>query len=628
LSAISGILYVDGRAMADRALAAMAAAAPPRGSDGVTRWHDGPVGFIRAAHATTPEAVGEVQPQIGMGSGVAVLFDGRLDNRGELLDLLGWHGAGLATACDPAIVLALFERLGDAFVHRLVGDFAIALWQPRDRRLSLLRSPIGWRPLLWTFDGKTFGFATEPRALVVGLGLERRLNEAAIGECLSQLFASPDETFWQGVQRLPPGSGLTVESGRIRRWHWHGGPFDDLSRLSAADHVERFRALFDEALIATTRGVGPVAAQLSGGLDSSSIVCRATELHRAGRIERQVEAVSARFPGQPHDETAYSSAAEAHLGITATVFGEQFFDLDAARAWSATTYQLPIRPNSLATLHNSCDHLERTGTRVLLTGEGGDEWLAGSHAHWPDLLRQGRWGALMRDGLIAWPDRSIHVAARRVAYHSVMPLLSPRYRAQMFHPLLAYGDGPPPWLRADWAERIGLRERWHHRGMPVKLPTFAQQSRYFYFLSSRHLFENIQAFAESRGVELRHPFHDLRLANFVMGAAGTVMRADGQKKYLLREAMRGTLPEKIRLRTDKAGFNATTGDAVISLLRRRPLKDSPCVRRGWVDPVELQRIADRYEGWRTAGAVGRAPPVAPLWFTMSMDIWLESAFGS
>ena len=622
------MLHVDGRPVSDEALAAMAAAAPSRGRDGVTRWHDGPVGFIRTAHATTPEAVGEVQPQIGAGSGVALLFDGRLDNRTELLDLLGWHGAALLRAPDPAIVLALFERLGEGFVRRLVGDYAIAIWQPRERRLSLWRSPIGFRPLLWSFDGRTFGFATEPRALVVGLGLERRLNEAAIGECLSQRFASPDETFWQNVQRLPPGAALAVEEGRIRHRHWHEGPFEDLSRLSAADHVDRFKALFDQALVATTRAAGPVAAQLSGGLDSSSVVCRATELHRAGKVDRQVEAISARFPGEPHDETDDGSAVEAHLGIAATVVGAQPFDLDAARAWCAATYQLPVRPSSLAAFQKVCDQLDRTGTRVLLTGEGGDEWFAGSHAHWPDLLRQGRWSALLRDGLKAWPDRSVAVAARRIAYHGAMPWLSARYRAQMFHPLLAYGDGPPPWIRADWAARIGLRERWQGRRSPVTLPTFAQQSRYNHFASSRHLFENLPAYAESRGVELRHPLHDLRLTTFAMGADGTVMRADGQKKYLLREAMRGTLPEKVRRRADKTAFNVATGDALLSLLRQRPLQDMLCVRHGWVDPIALQEIADRYDAWRTGRAVGRVPSVAPLWFATSVDIWLESAFAT
>jgi asparagine synthase (glutamine-hydrolysing) len=628
LSAIAGVLHVDGRDVSDQTLLAMAAAAPARGFDGVTRWHDGPVGFIRVAHATTPEAVGEVQPQVGTGSGVALLFDGRLDNREELLDLLGWHGAVLAGAPDPAIALALFERLGDAFVRRLVGDFAIALWQPRERRLLLLRSPVGWRPLLWTFDGKTFGFATEPRSLVLGLGLERRLNEAAVGEYLAQRFATQDDTFWHGVQRLPPGSALSLEDAHLRRWHWHDGPFEDLSRLSATDHVDRFRALFDQALVATTRATGPVAAQLSGGLDSSSVVCRATELYRAGRIDRPIEAISARFPGEPHDETDYSSAVEAHLGIAATTVGAHPFDLDEAQAWCAATYQLPLRPNVLATMHDACAHLESVGGRVLLSGEGGDEWFDGSHAHWPHLLLGGRWSTLVGEGLKAWPDRSKFVAARRIAYHGAMPLLSRHHRARM-RSALPIDSTIPPWIRTDWAERIGLPERWRPQRAAVALPGFVQPSRYKYFMVPyRHPFENTQAYAQARGVELRHPFHDLRLTTFAMGAAGAVMRADGRKKYILRQAMLGTLPEKVRLRTDKASFGTPIGDAIIALLQRRPLENMHCVRYGWVDPAMLQRFADEYRAWRTTGSIGQMPlGIGRLWFAVSVDIWLENAFG-
>jgi len=630
LSAIAGVVHVDGSTVSEQLLAAMEAAAPPRGFDGTTRWIGGPAGLIRTAHATTPEAIGEVQPLVDAGSGVAILFDGRLDNRGELLDLLGWHGAALAAAPDPVIALALFERLGDGFVRRLVGDFAIALWQPRAQRLLLLRSPIGWRPLLWTFDGKTFGFATEPRALVLGLGLERRLNEGVIGEYLSARFVTQSETFWHGVQRVPAGSAAVLEQGNVRQYYWHDEPFEDLSRLSAGEHVERFGALFDQALIATTRGAGPIASQLSGGLDSSAVVCRATELHRAGRIDRQIEAISARYPGEAQDESEYSGAVEAHLGITATVVGARRFDLDVARAWCADTYQLPVRPNALDTLPNACAHLEAKGGRVLLTGEGGDDWLNGSQGHWPDLLLRGRWAALYHDGRQRWPDRPRYVAARRVFYHGAMPLLSRRYRAQLLHPHLDYDPQVPAWLNADWADRIGLRDRWQQDDAPVALPTFAQRNRFSVFTAARrHVnFDNMLAYAERHGVELRHPLHDLRLTRFYMGAAGTALRADGERKYVLREAMRGTLPEKVRQRRDKAYFVAHLVETVIDLLHQRPLEETQCVQRGWVDPAALHRLVEPYRAWHAAGASGAMPtvPLGPVWFALATDMWLDHAF--
>ncbi len=299
LGAIAGAVHVDGRDMTEALLASILRAAVPRGFDGVRHWHDGPAGLIRFAHATTPEAVGEVQPFVSDRSGAIMVFDGRLDNRAELIAQLGAQGEAMKAAPDGEIALALFDRRGDDYVTSLVGDFAIAIWQPRDRRLLLVRSPYGWRPLVWTFDGATFGFATEPRSLVVGLGMERKLNEPAIGEFLSARFVSQTDTFWQGLHRLPQGSALALEKGKVRQWHWHVGPFEDLSNRSIDDHVERFNHLLNQSLEATIRSDGPVTAQLSGGLDSSSIVCRATHLFREGSLDRQIGAISARFPGEP-----------------------------------------------------------------------------------------------------------------------------------------------------------------------------------------------------------------------------------------------------------------------------------------------------------------------------------------
>ncbi|MEZ0243751.1 MAG: hypothetical protein ACAH11_10280, partial [Sphingomonas sp.] len=231
MSAIAGVVFADGRDVTAALLAGIVRAATTRGFDGVSEWHSGPAGLIRFHHATTPEAVGEAQPLAGP-SGAVIAFDGRLDNRADLLALLGDRGRSLAAAPDVDIALALFEARGEAMLDALVGDWAIAVWQPDPRRLFLARSPGGWRPLLWTFDGTRFAFATEPRALVVGLGLERRLNEAAIGEMIAARFVSYTETFWDGIQRLGQGAALVFEKGAVRGWQWHGHAFEDQSRLS------------------------------------------------------------------------------------------------------------------------------------------------------------------------------------------------------------------------------------------------------------------------------------------------------------------------------------------------------------------------------------------------------------
>lgn len=631
MSAIAGAVLVDGREMSDGFLAKIAGAATKRGFDGVTRWYSGPAGMIRFAHATTPEAVGEVQPLVSDQSGAVICFDGRLDNRAELIALLGARGATLKAAPDGEIALALFERTGDDFVKALVGDFAIAIWQPNDRRLFCARSPMGWRPLLWTFDGGRFAFATEPRALIVGLDMDRRLNEALIGEFLSARVASRTETFWQNVYRLPGGAAIALEKGRVRTWHWHDERYEDLSRLSDADHIERFGELFDQAVIACTRSNTDVTAQLSGGLDSSSVVCRATELHRAGRIERQVDAITARYPGEPQDETEWSRAVESHLGIEAKVVGPLPFDVADTRAWCASTLQLPLRPNTLGTTQSIMRRVQADGGRVVLTGEGGDEWLNGSRAHWPDLLRCGRLDLLFREGLSRGPGRSLSTNLKSIVSEGLGPLVSRTRRNRLFRPHFDFETTLPPWIRKEWADRTGLAARCRIDDPIVDLKGVAQRQRYAILENGRRdfMWDSAAAYAEQYGVEFRHPLHDIRLIRFFMGAAGRMLQRNGERKYLLRESMRGTLPGLIRTRQTKAVFNAPIVDGITRLLAERAPKEMLVVKLGWINGSEIEKAYTTHRRWRDADPMGRIPAtigLGPVWFAVAMDMWLEHAF--
>lgn len=630
MSAIAGAVFTDGREMTAPFLAHLAASATPRGFDGISEWHDGPAGMIRFHHATTPEAVGEVQPLPGP-SGAVIAFDGRLDNRADLLALLGERGKTLAAAPDVEIALALFETMGERLLGALVGDWAMAIWQPEARRLFCARSPMGWRPFLWTYDGKTFGFATEPRALVVGLGLERRLNEGAIGEYLAARFVSATDTFWGGIQRLEQGGALALENGKVRTWHWHDGPFEDFSKRSDQDHIDRFKLLLDEALTAAMRSNATVTSHLSGGLDSSTVVARLTELHRAGRVPAQVQAITARFPGEHQDETVWSEAVEKHIGITARVTAADAYSLEDAKTWCAETLQLPVRPNVFDTTTAAIRLLESEGSRVLLTGEGGDDWMSGGYGHFPDLLRAGRIGALWNEAIAQWPRDSVAVRLRRATFLALAPQFSPAYRRQFLLPYLRYETGLPDWIRPEWAASAQLDERWRSYQPPVDPPRYAQKQRYaVYAQARRHIgHDNILAYAERHGVEMRHPLHDLRLSHFLMGAAGPMLRRGGEKKHILREAMRGTLPETVRTRQDKAIFITAMVDAISERFRERPPEEMLPARLGWVDGAKVRAMFAPAQQWRDE----RSPEpltrtvLGPVWFVVAMDLWLEHAFG-
>jgi asparagine synthase (glutamine-hydrolysing) len=198
-------------------------------------------------------------------------------------------------------------------------------------------------------------------------------------------------------------------------------------------------------------------------------------------------------------------------------------------------------------------------------------------------------------------------------------------------PHLDFNPAPPEWIGREWAKRIGLSDRWRNAPGPPSLGRFAQGQRYHvYALARRHVnVDNGVAYAASQGVELRHPLHDLRLTRFLMGAAGHMLRQGGRKKHLLREAMRGTLPEAIRTRTTKANIAPPIIDGVATRLAERPIREFRCVKLGWVDAAVLERYHDAHVAWRHARKTGEIPiqPYSAVWNALATDIWLEHAVG-
>ena len=155
--------------------------------------------------------------------------------------------------------------------------------------------------------------------------------------------------------------------------------------------------------------------------------------------------------------------------------------------------------------------------------------------------------------------------------------------------------------------------------------------RYDVFADARRhlLYDPLLAYAERHGVELRHPFHDLRLANFFMGVPGGLLRRKGEKKYLLREAMKTTLPEVVRQRQDKAIFITSLIDTIADRFRETPPQEMLPVKLGWIDGEKLQEMFAPAVEWRKSGAIGQLSRggIGPVWFVVAMDMWLEFGFG-
>ncbi|WP_296615824.1 asparagine synthase-related protein [Sphingomonas sp.] len=559
---------------------------------------------------------------------MAVCFDGRLDNRAELLSLLGAAAPTLAEGPDSVLVQALVLALGDRFLQHLVGDFALAVWHCRRRSLLCARSATGWRPLLWARDGAGLAFATEVAILAAGLSDHAlKPNEGYLAEILSARIATATETCWEGVNRLPAGGALRYCDGRLDQWTWYEEAYEDLSGRSDAEHVEQFVALFDQAIITSLPKDKGASIHVSGGLDSSSVFCRAVELRELGRVFVPLTAISARYPGEPQDETRWSDLVQHHTGEPVLVVRDRPYDIDAALAWCASTRHLPVRPNALGPTLGACRAMRERGDRLLLTGEGGDDWMAGSHAHWPDLVRAGRLRTLFREGVLHGASRSPIVNARAMIRDGLGPLLRPARRDALTRRFIGTSTTAPPWIDPAWASGLALSDRW--ATPPIdRGDSFGRQWRLSAMAPPHRdvTFDPLIALAERNGVTFRHPFHDLRLIRFFMGASGGIMERKGVRKFLLREAMRNTLPEPIRQRTDKAHFAAPMIDAIARYFERCPPSRMHVVQRGWVKGQILDDLFAQHLVWRRDGLSGPAPNTAlgGIWNCIAVDMLLTA----
>lgn len=599
-------------------------------ADSIHQWSSGKAGFIHFKYATTPEAVAETQPLQDSDSGNVIVFDGRLDNRPELLQKLRSF-IDLDPLCsDSTILMQLFHHYGETVPTHLVGDYAFAIWSPREQRLFCARSPLGWRTFCWYADSQRFAFASEPKALVAGLELSPKINESVMGEQLSMRFVSQTETLWQGISRLPPGSAMRVANGKVNQWHWHTDLYDDFEH-SDSEAAEHFLELFDQSLKSCTRSNTEIASHLSGGLDSSSIVCRANSLFNNGNMNKQLHLLSVRYHGDANDEGFWMAAVEAHIGREATPIIPPAYSWDKARAWCAKTGHLPLRPNVMGTCVASFAHLQQQGIRVLLTGEGGDDWLRGSNAHLADYLRTGQLQKLWHDAMVLPKGRYLG-RLKRMLEDSAGPLLIPSRKESLLRHNLIFSHQPPPWLRPEWAEKTGLRERWQNDKPPVTLPSLALQQRAARYTFARvHIgTDNVLALARSKGVEIRHPLHDLRLTRYLMGVPGNLLFRGDTTKYLLRIAMQGILPEQVRTRTGKGDLSNPFMDALQEIFSEVQVKDLICVQAGWVKPEKITEYFEVNRAWYQSDRKARWPdaPLNAVWAAVATELWLKHAMSS
>ena len=546
-----------------------------------------------------------IQP-IGLtGRGLRIVADLRLDNQAELCEQLG-GAVDERTATDAEIVLAAYERWGEGCPRRLVGDFAFALWDAPRRRLFCARDAMGVRPFYYDLDDRRLVAASTLEAVLDALEPSPAVNEPFLCDLLDWRFDRwTSETPYRGVLRLPPAHWMLVESDRFvlsRYWTFGAEPSPPLRRDE--EYVERFREIFLAAVGSRLRGSGPVGFLVSGGLDSSAVACAAHHLTPVSETGlRFYSSVFAETPAAEEREFAEAVARRCPRARMTWIPSDDCWSLRELGGEGGYPQAEPEVDITRALILRPLRQARQDGCRVVLAGIGGDQVLSGEPYHKPFELRDVEARRLLAElphfrrysrrttaGLLldAWLRPAVPEAVRRLAGR---PPRTPR------------ASGP--------------------QVMPP-LPTLAAQE------SLRYLTEGtfsaklaaLRIAGDHAGVEVRLPFLDRRVIDFLLAVPARVRFRDGWIKWILRESMRGILPEEVRRRTSLAHFSELQHRGLRDRAKDRVLgllAGSRVVRSGLASGNELRAAWEAY--WSSTD--GFAPPHRLTGF-LCAESWLRS----
>jgi asparagine synthase (glutamine-hydrolysing) len=634
VSGIVALYYPDGRPVSRPVLEEMTGSLAHRGPDGSGCWLAGQVGLGHATHRTTPESARVKHPVRsagtrgeGKGGNLVLSADARIDNRRELLPLLDVGGKRPDEISDEELILLAYEKWGEACPEEFLGDFAFALWDGREKKLFCARDQIGTRPFYYHGTDRLFLCASEIKAILRHPEAERLLNEERVADYLGMVFEDKAGTFYRNIFRLPPGHSLTVgPRGLTLRSYW-ALDRDAAVRLgSDEEYAAAFDDIFTDALRCRMRSPRPPGFLLSGGLDSSSMVCKARCLGGGGE-GNPLLTFSASFHDFPQvDEQNFIDEVIKGGGVEpAYVRADRvspLHDIEGVLRHQDEPFHAP----NLFVYWILAEEARRRGVDVLIDGVDGDTTVSHGMEFLVELLWSGRLRALGRE--IGWTAKRFGHSRKRFLWHYVVVpgILEPLRNGWLTLTGRRWKDfdAVPPTVDPAFARRVGWGAR--RRALlaestgPVRSLKEAHRRQVTSGILPFYLEVNDKA-AAAFGIDHRHPFYDRRLIEFCYGLPPEQKLNKGWDRVVQRRAMEGILPERIRRRITKSHWGPNFKRGLIEFDRDRVesvLFGKEEAVFAYLDIVALREAYARCRSGRISERDGMA-----VWTAVTLGLWLR-----
>jgi asparagine synthase (glutamine-hydrolysing) len=589
----------------------------------------GPVALGHRRLAIIDVSDAGLQPMADASGRYHLVFNGEIYNYIELREEMRAKGEIFVSESDSEVLLRAYMLWGADALPRLRGMFAFLIWDDRDKRLFAARDRYGIKPLYLFASPHGVAFASEIKQLLGLPGLSGRMNIARVHDFLASGIADHTaETMYEGVTQVRGGECVLVDargSGpvTVKVERWYPAAAGELS-LSEDEAAERFRDLLTDAVRLHLRSDVPVGSCLSGGLDSSAIVCLMSGMMGSGQGGSKVNTVSACYAEKSVDEKPFMDAVVAHAHTEPHFVFPKAEDV-FQRASDITWHQdEPFGSTSIFAQWCVFEEARRVGVKVMLDGQGADEQLAGYHGSFPyymaALTRQRRFGQLARTMVERnrYHGTSIYEQIR----NHLVPLLPANLAGVLRrqHRALTQHD----WLGTDILRQKGNpRTAFELASDELGLPAVSDirslclTLTYGSNLAMLLHWEDRNSMAHS--IEARVPFLDHPLVEFSLALGNDHKIVGGDTKRVLRRGMKDILPEAVRERRDKLGFATPE-----QIWFRGPL-------RGLVEDG-IEKTLARYPGLMNANGVralakemldGGRPLDFTLWRIVNLGMWGE-----
>jgi asparagine synthase (glutamine-hydrolysing) len=616
MSSITGIFYRDGRCVDFNQIEKMNNSLAHRGHDGSNIWVKESVAMGHQMLFTTPESLHEQLPYDDKDSGLVITADARIDNRKELSEQLGIEDIG--TVPDSYFILKSYQKWGNNCPNKLLGDFAFAIWDKNKEVLFCARDHMGVKPFYYYLTDDIFLFSTEIKAFTI-LGRKLNLNKKKLSYYLMYVIKEKKLTFYEDISRLPAANSIMVLNKSSRKWkYWELDPNYQVKLNSDKEYIEKFCEIFAESVKCRLRSSHPIGFELSGGLDSSSIVCMAKTISKKHNSPINTFAyVFDEFPEVnevPYIEYVVNTGGINHHSVKVDFISLMNF-IDKI-LWNLDQPSLnPYMPF----IWNLYNEMKKEDIRIIMSGTSGDGTISHGEFCIKDLATSLQFKKTLKE-LKHYSKLANQSFARSLIDQVIFPSLPDfinnffiRYVFKKSHKYI---------LNKEFGMISGGREYYDKY---IKNPTRQNSAKKYHYHVLNKIWgqsEDMDMICSAFDMELRYPYKDKRLIEFCYGIPNEMKFRLGWGRYLQRISMEGILPPQIQWRDNKTNFNPII---VKKLLLEKDRLDKIFLNNESMiySFVDLNVILTFYQKY-LLDIQPDVRQVRDLWLLMILDFWLSN----